>query len=61
MRDMNKIMELYAHDPDLIVYGTWKDEKKVLQLLGADKNRYINIVYIDRFNLTIRNCLAPFI
>lgn len=41
-----------------VVFG---DEQEVLQLLGADKNRCINTSYIERLNLTIRNCLARFV
>jgi len=41
-----------------VVFG---DEKEVLQLLGADENGCINTAYIERLNLTIRNCLARFI
>ena len=41
-----------------VVFG---DEEEVLKLLGADKNRCINTAYIERFHLTIRNCLARFV
>ena len=41
-----------------VIFG---DEEEVLHLLGADKDRCINTAYIERFHLTIRNCLARFV
>lgn len=33
----------------------------MLHLLGVDEDRCINTAYVERFNPTIRNCLARFI
>ncbi len=41
-----------------VVFG---DEKEIFQLLGVDEGRCINTAYIERFNLTIRSCLARFV
>ena len=41
-----------------VVFG---DDEEVLRLLGADEDNCINTAYIERLNLTIRNCLARFI
>lgn len=41
-----------------VVFG---DEKEVYYLLGADKDGCINTSYVERLNLTTRNCLARFI
>lgn len=37
------------------------DEKEVLTLLGVDKGGKINTAYVERLNLTIRNCLSRFV
>jgi hypothetical protein len=41
-----------------VVFG---DKDVVLHLLGADENGTINTAYVERLNLTFRNCLARFI
>jgi IS1 family transposase len=37
------------------------DEEEVLRLLGVDEGKCINTAYIERFNLTVRNCLSRFV
>lgn len=41
-----------------VVFG---DADEILHLLGADEGGSINTSYVERLNLTIRNCLARFI
>jgi len=41
-----------------VVFG---DKEVVLHLLGADEEGTINTAYVERMNLTFRNCLARFI
>lgn len=41
-----------------VVFGSVAE---VLHLLGADKGGAVNTSYVERMNLTIRNCLARFI
>ena len=41
-----------------VVFG---DKDVVLHLLGADEQGTINTAYVERMNLTFRNCLARFI
>ena len=41
-----------------VVFG---NEEEVLKLLGADEDGCINTAYVERINLTTRNCLARFI
>ena len=41
-----------------VVFG---DKDIILHLLGADEQGTINTAYVERMNLTFRNCLARFI
>ena len=50
-REGNRVVEVTQR----IVFG---DPVEVLRLLGADSGGCINTAYIERINLTFRNCLA---
>lgn len=41
-----------------VVFG---DANEIRRLLGMGDNHCINTAYVERFNLTIRNCLARFV